>query len=257
MGIKYNVDSNFFKAWSPEMSYVLGFVTADGSLEDAPYLRGKYLRVCSSDIEIMQKIKLIMDSEHYITVIKPKEFLSRGKKYIWREKYVLRIGSHTIYNDLIKLGITPNKSKTIRFLDVPPEFLLYFIRGYLDGDGCIYCYKKKKRLMVVFTSGSKEFLQGLSQAISGHYGIKQHNIVYSNRTFQLRYSTKEAVILLRNIYASPLNCLFLSRKYNAYLNFLQDYPKWRENKFDGVVPKRSRELSAKQLFTGSIPVHAS
>lgn len=79
MGIKYNVNSNFFKLWTPEMAYVLGFITADGSLEDASYLRGKYLRICSSDMEILDKIKAVMDSEHYTTVIKPKEFLSRGK----------------------------------------------------------------------------------------------------------------------------------------------------------------------------------
>ena len=39
------------------MAYVLGFIAADGSLEDASYLRGKYLRICSSDIEIIEKIK--------------------------------------------------------------------------------------------------------------------------------------------------------------------------------------------------------
>jgi hypothetical protein len=51
MGIKYKVDSNFFKTWTPSMAYILGFITADGSLENAAYLRGKYLRICSSDIE--------------------------------------------------------------------------------------------------------------------------------------------------------------------------------------------------------------
>lgn len=138
---------------------------------------------------------------------------------------MLRIGSHEIYNDLIKLGITPHKSKTIRFLKVPSEFLPYFIRGYLDGDGCIYCYKNRARLVVVFTSGSKEFLRGLSCTIGVQYGLNEHNIVYNNGAFQLRYSTMEAVILLRHIYVSPLNCLFLSRKHNAYLNFIKEHPK--------------------------------
>jgi len=33
MGIKYQINSDFFKTWTQEMAYVLGFITADGSLE--------------------------------------------------------------------------------------------------------------------------------------------------------------------------------------------------------------------------------
>jgi intein/homing endonuclease len=72
-----------------------------------------------------------------------------GKKYISREKYMIRIGSHEIYNDLVSLGITPHKSKTICLPKVPSEYLAAFLRGYLDGDGCINLYKK--RLSVTFT----------------------------------------------------------------------------------------------------------
>ena len=237
MGIKYNVNRDFFKIWTSEMSYVLGFIVADGSLEDAPYLRGRYLRVYSSDMEILTKIKTLMDSQHFIVVTKPKDFLSRGKKYTCKEKYMLRIGSHEIYNDLIALGITPNKSKTIQFLNVPSGFLSCFIRGYLDGDGCIYYYKKQERLVVVFTSGSKEFLQGLSHAINAQYGLNKHKIIYNNGAFQLRYSTRESTILLRQVYAPPLNCLFLSRKYKVYLNFIKGHSKWRLYKLDGAVGK--------------------
>ena len=86
MGIKYKINRDFFKAWTPEMAYVLGFIAADGSLEDASYLRGKYLRICSSDINILEKIKAVMNSEHKIITIKPKEFLSRSKKCISKRK---------------------------------------------------------------------------------------------------------------------------------------------------------------------------
>ena len=250
MGIKYQINSSFFKTWTSEMAYVLGFITADGSLEDASYLRGKYLRICSSDIEILEKIKAIMNSEHYIIVTKPKEFLSRGKKYVWKEKYMLRIGDHAIYNDLIKLGITPHKSKTIQFLKVPSEFLSHFIRGYLDGDGCINLYNKQ-RLSVTFTSGSKLFLEGLSQVISSSLNINNHNVFANNRAFQIKYSTKEVIPLLKYIYSDTTDKLYLERKHKIFSDFLLS----RSN--NGVVPKWSRELSAKQLFTGSSPVHAS
>ena len=43
MGLKYPVNEKFFDAWSSEMAYVLGFIFADGSLEDSPNIRGKYI----------------------------------------------------------------------------------------------------------------------------------------------------------------------------------------------------------------------
>lgn len=49
MGVKYDSNERFFDRWNPEMAYVLGFMFADGSLEDASYLRGKYVRVSSTD----------------------------------------------------------------------------------------------------------------------------------------------------------------------------------------------------------------
>ena len=255
MGVRYKVNREFFKNWSPEMSYVLGFVAADGSLEDASYLRGKYLRVCSSDREILEKIKTTMGSEHTIVTIRPKEFLFRGKKYVSKERYMLRIGSHEIYNDLFHLGITPRKSNTIVMPNVPSEFMSYFLRGYLDGDGCINIYNRKKRLSVTFTSGSNLFLEKLSETISYVLGLKRHNVFRNSRAFQIKYSTREAAPLLKYIYLDTANKLYLGRKYKIFLDFLWLYPKWQGD--SGVVPKWLRELSAKQLFTGSNPVHAS
>jgi hypothetical protein len=255
MGIKYKVNKLFFKTWSSHMAYVLGFISADGCLEGASYFRGKYLRICSSDKEILEKIKQVMDSEHVIVTIRPKEICMYGRKYISKEKYYLRIGSYEIYNNLVELGITPNKSKTIVLPRIPVNYIKDFFRGYLDGDGCVNIYEKKKRLSVTFTSGSELFLKQLSEAISIAVGIKIHNVFSNKRAFQIKYSTKEAVPLLRYIYSDDKNSIYLERKYSKFLDFLTIHPKW--GVIDGVVPKWLRELSAKQLCTGSNPVHAS
>jgi len=77
MGIKYKVNENFFKEWSPIMAYVLGYWYADGSLEDASYLRGKYIRVTSIDKSTIEKIRDWLDSEHAIVVLKPTIFIPK------------------------------------------------------------------------------------------------------------------------------------------------------------------------------------
>ncbi len=229
MGIKYPVNRDFFKIWSSPMAYVLGFIAADGSIQDASYMRGKYLSICSSDKEILEKIKVVMDSGHTIVTLKPREFYMNEKIYISKEKYMLRIGSHEIYDDLVSLGITPNKSKTINLPNIPSDYAKDFFRGYLDGDGCISIYEKKKRLSVTFTSGSELFLKQLAAMISMSAGIKTHNVFSNHRAFQIKYSTKEAGPLLKYIYSDAASSVYLKRKYLKFLDFIQLYSKKSNN----------------------------
>lgn len=103
MGIKYQVNEEFFYTWTREMAYVLGYLYADGSMEDSPYLRGKYVRVTSIDQSTIIKIRNWLNSQHTITQLKPSS--PNG-----HPRFALRIGSHQIYDSLIKLGLYPNKS---------------------------------------------------------------------------------------------------------------------------------------------------
>jgi len=98
-----------------------------------------------------------MNSDHSINEI--------GKYYVQKRKpiYLLRIGSYYIYDSLVELGLTPKKSKNMKFPDIPEKYLGSFVRGYFDGDVCVSLEKAKgsgdfKRLRIIFTSGSKLFL---------------------------------------------------------------------------------------------------
>lgn len=220
------------------MAYVLGFIAADGSLEDASYLRGKYLRISSTDFEVIEKIKNVMNSEHSVVTIGPQNILGRKKNYISKQKYLLRIGSHEIYNDLFGLGIEPRKSKTLTMPKVPLEFMACFLRGYLDGDGCIHASSGRKRLSAIFTSGSRLFLEAVSKNLSFILGINDHNIYSNNRAFQLRYSTRESIVLLNYIYSDISDGLFLSRKYKIYLEFLYSYLSGERNQNNGAMAEK-------------------
>ncbi len=137
MGVKYKVNENFFKTWSRDSAYVLGFIFADGHLEDAPYIRGKYVRFTNTDRSLIEKIKNSLGSSHKIVIVP-----ASGNK---KEKYILRIGSHKIYNDLERLGLHPRKSLDMEFPLISYRFLSDFVRGYFDGDGCVSIAKKKDR----------------------------------------------------------------------------------------------------------------
>ena len=133
MGVKFRVNQNLFSRWSRGMAYVLGFFCADGCMIDGSAMRGKYIIFYNTDREILEKIKIVLDAEHKIYERKDTAMSTKRKRY-----YMLKIGNHKLYNDLLLLGITPNKSLNLQMPPVPNNFFNAFVRGYLDGDWCLH-----------------------------------------------------------------------------------------------------------------------
>jgi hypothetical protein len=220
VGIKYAVNERFFEAWSPEMAYVLGYIYADGSLVYDPISRGSYVGITSTDPDILFAIRTVLSSEHKI-----RREIPHGNRKI---KFALRIGNVALYKSLTKHGLYQNKSLTITFPKVPQDYLFDFTRGYFDGDGCVHLERAQgktqliivKRLSVIFTSGSKKFLEGLSENITNQIGIKGH-IYKGQRAFQLRFFTSASIALFCEMYSRvPANLLLVRKldKFSAYFN---------------------------------------
>lgn len=224
MGIKYKVNENFFEKWDPLMAYVLGYIYADGNLDDSPYMRGKYIKISSTDIDSIERIKKWLESEHRI--IKTKSHFIGSKTC-----FVLRIGSHKIYNDLFKKGLFPNKSLTIKFPHVPQKYIGHFIRGYFDGDGCVYFEKKKgskgqmiiKRIRTIFTSGSRIFLEEMNEVLKKS-NIIDGKVYQSKRSLQLVYNNYDSIKIFKIIYKKTSNNSFFMRKFNVFKDYFELRP---------------------------------
>ena len=143
-----------------------------------------------------------------------------------RKKYLLRIGSHRLYDSLKKIGLFPNKSLTIRLPSISQDYFSSFLRGYLDGDGCVYLEIKResktiKGLSVIFTSGSRLFLDDLRKSVNFYCKIDKLKVYISHRSFQLRYKTKDSLRILSLIYLNKGDNLYLKRKYQIYQKYLK------------------------------------
>src|SRR3989344_1091934 len=132
MPILKTLNQNFFKTWTPEMAYVLGFFAADGCMFTHSS-GGKYIELTSCDRSILEKIRRLLNSDHKIS--------SRKRSKDWSESYRIQIGSKEIWNDLLRLGMVSAKSLVLKFPEVPRTYLKDFVRGYFDGDGCVYFRK--------------------------------------------------------------------------------------------------------------------
>lgn len=220
MGVKFKADYNFFQTWSDEMAYVLGFWYADGSVDYSPQIRGRYIRVGSTDKEVISFIKQALKSEHKIyTTPRP------GNKTF----YLLQIGSTQMFEDLDKLGVVERKSNIITFPLVPKELLSEFIRGFFDGDGCVFIEKSStgsyKRMITVFTSGSREFLIHLQETLFTEAGLTVTKIaLVRNKTnstaYQLRYSTRNSLRLFYFLYSKKETNFCMTRKYKLFQSYL-------------------------------------
>jgi len=218
-------NENFFKIWSSEMAYVLGFFTADGNM--IRNRRGAhFIEFQITDKDLLEDIKNTFKSDHKISI--------RKRKFPQKTIYRLQIGSKEIFNDLIKLGLTQNKSKTIDLPFVPNNYFADFVRGYFDGDGCISCgiYNRKDRKSKNylfgsrFTSGSKIFLESLLKRFWDNAIIEGGFIYDKNRSFDLVLSTNDTKKLFGFMYNDTKNSLFLKRKYNKFkegLKLLKDH----------------------------------
>ncbi|MBI2099655.1 hypothetical protein HYT45_04615 [Candidatus Uhrbacteria bacterium] len=209
-------NENFFKTWTPEMAYVLGFFAADGNLTLGK--RGNhFIEFTSCDKEIIEKIREVMGCTHKIS--------SRERNERWKTSYRIQIGSKIIFDDLIKLGLTPNKSLTLKLPEIPKDYLPHFLRGYFDGDGSITVgyFKKRGRkskslaVMTRFTCGSKPFLLPLKGQINKLLGTKG-SILYYAGAWHLAYGKKDSQKLFSFMYSKSGkdDLIYLDRKYKIY-----------------------------------------
>lgn len=181
--------------WTADFAYVIGLMTSDGNLSSD----GRHLNLTSKDIEIVLTAKHILGLENKIGT-KARD-RSKEKKY-----YVLQFGDKNFYEFLLSIGLTPAKSKTIRFVHVPKEFFRDFLRGCIDGDGSIDSFMHPeslhRQIRVRLCSASPLFLAWMLNTIrelctvEGGYIMQQKN----KGVGVLAFAKADSLILLDFMY---------------------------------------------------------
>ena len=219
---KYPIDETYFeKIDTKSKAYFLGFLYTDGTVSNSDEnTKRVQLSLNTKDKIILKKFRndLQTNKPIYDLVRKPRKYgnisVPEGRTS------TLNISNVKIRNDLIKLGLTPNKTFSMKFpghRKVSKKFMPHFIRGIFDGDGTIA--KSGTSVSVNITSGAQLFLEGLSNCLFNNFNIHSSIIKYSRES---KFSAdKKSNYWVLNIKAA--NSQFPHKKFGTGYNHKSFY----------------------------------
>jgi len=213
---KYNVNFDYFKNWSVEMAYLLGFICADGHIASS---RNSLL------IQLHKKDKYIL--ENFMKFMK-----FEGKLYDYSSKTTctLHISSKEITQDLMNFGLTRHKSQELKWIEqIPEEYVSHFIRGYFDGDGHVglaQAHNPNNKNLILKLVSTLPFIERLKLEFEKHYGSECGSIKNNETYYELVYTgSNHTKSFLDWIYKDSTEETRLKRKFDIYNEFInkEDY----------------------------------
>lgn len=193
--------------WSSNFAYAIGLIATDGCL----YKDKRHMSLTSKDIEQARNFKKCLEIS-VKTGIKSNG-LNSGKYYH------VQFGDVKFYDFLIKIGLTPAKSKTIGKIDIPTKYFFDFLRGCFDGDGTFYSYwdprwRSSHMFYIEFVSASKKHVCWIRSELKNRVGVFGHITHDSKKIiYQLKYAKKESMEIIKKMYYNLyVTCLSRKRK---------------------------------------------
>ena len=154
-----------------EKAYWLGFIFADGYISNSGNKFELSLKV--SDMSHLEKFNLFMEGNKNKVKINK---VTCGKVICERCRW--SISNKHLRETLISLGCVPNKSLILKFPDKSifsdESLIRHFIRGYVDGDGCLSWRNKEHTIPSISILGTEHFLEGCKKYIPSIYNYSLH-----------------------------------------------------------------------------------
>lgn len=217
---KYTQDNNYFQKIDTERkAYWLGFLYADGCVTNQKSTgagRALILNIHRDDSYLLEEFIKDLKSNRSIDI--------DGRGYAR-----LSVSNKRLVEDLINLGCVPRKSLILKFPTediVPSKLINHFIRGYMDGDGCISVYKKKykNRKTLINTCeikfiGTYDMLYGIKKYFKSDKDVLINK--YSPKSCQISFVGKKYRDIVDSLYNGAT--VYLTRKklkWDEYVSYL-------------------------------------
>lgn len=201
---------------TPHKAYWLGFISADGFLDE---LRN-YLEIGLAKKDEQTLLNFSKDIESNKPLYYQDKLNSvTGKRH---PSCSLRIYSKKMISDLKKLGI--HQKKSLNFVppnerQVPNKLLKYWILGYFDGDGCI-CYQSNGRFESSFI-GTRKTVSFIKERLKLTNNIQQEHPKKCRNTWAIHLQENATIKVFSYLYDDQILDVCMKRKYNKFLKCLE------------------------------------
>ena len=198
-----------------EQFYWLGFLYADGNISKTG--NRLELTLALKDIDHLEKFR------NFLKLTTEIKTVLRNGHYACR----LYVRNKHLWETLNNLGCVPCKSLILEFpkkeiFKNNKMFILHFIRGYVDGDGCLSYYWNKQHTSIntqVSIVSTESFLNSIKKLFGNKHGYihNKSSKDWENKAYQLTFNGVIARKFARYLYEKAT--IYMQRKYEKYLYF--------------------------------------
>lgn len=201
-----NLIENYFEIIdTADKAYWLGFIISDGAITN---------QIEKSKFQL--ELTLKKEDEHILHLLE-NDLGVKEKVYDSANKYKrFSLGSKKIIQDLEKLGITQNKSFTVKVPTIPKEYEASLIRGIFDGDGgfTVYTRANGQKCMELSFCGNIYIIEWIQKTLIKNLpDLKINKITNENSIKRIRWSSLKDIKLIRDFIYKNHNNHYLLRKY--------------------------------------------
>ncbi len=243
LGLKFKPNPGnihyFEKVDTYAKAYILGFIAADGAL--VPSKTGPTITLTITvkyeDRAVLEFIKSEIGNSHKLLEIRrPSSFDTTKTIHHVR----LSFSTPEIIHDIMKYGITPNKSLTMKNIieNIPIGFKDAFIIGYFDGDGSVHIETKPRKnshnimcndnSLYINIRGTRSFLEG----ICDHLNIDKSHIYQHDSIPNLAFANKKDTYRFYQCY--QYLPFYYKRKHDRFLARI-NHPSYDKYKQDQTI----------------------
>lgn len=191
-----------------DLWYIVGYIATDGSLS----IDKRHINITSKDRKHLYLIRNALGLKNKIG----RKTRSSEKKKIYSQ---LQIGDVSFYRYLEQLGFAPRKSLTLGSINIDEKFFGDFLRGVIDGDGCITTWIHKTnnhpQWSLRIFNASPLFIKWLDNLIKKHFNVRSKYYCRKEKSkenpiYILKFGKITGIKIFEKIYYP--RCLTLERK---------------------------------------------
>lgn len=188
--------------------YFVGLISSDGCLSRD----GRLVTLSAKDPLFLGRIKEVLGLPYRI---------GRHMGGTGSTSYHIQISSRALHRFLLSIGLTPAKSLTLGSLAIPAQNFSDFLRGVIDGDGCIRTWihpsNGLRQWALKIASASPHFAAWLKSSIENTFSVRGRLHVFKgkrkNPIYDIKFGKLAAQVILRGCYYPE--CLAMPRKFES------------------------------------------